>query len=124
MKPLKRFKNIMLYSDSEPNELLIGLCHLVCLPLAIHYDFEVKNYFLGVLAMICGSYQIYATLISGCIKKRLFAVQLATLIAIGTFYNLVHQGIFNGSNTGWGLILFFSFWNMIRVFIEKIKRHG
>ena len=37
---LKKAKNLFWYSDSEPNEVLIAFCHLVCLPLAIAYDFE------------------------------------------------------------------------------------
>lgn len=124
MKGFKRLKNIILYSDSEPNEILIAMCHLICLPLAILVDFEIPNLFLMIIAMISGLYQLYATLWCDCINKRLFAVQFASLIAIGTIYNLVNQGILIGSRTGWLIIMVFSFWNVIRVFLEKINRNG
>ena len=121
-KGLKRVKDIFWYSDSEPNEILIGMCHLIILPLAIHTDFEVKNYFLAILGIIAGGYQLYAALWCGCLNKRLFAVQFAVLIGIGTVVNLYRQDILTGSRLGWVLICVFALWNMIRVFQEKIYK--
>ena len=120
----KRARNIFLYSDSEPNEVMIALCHLICLPLTILADFETKNYMLMLLGFISGLYQLWAVLKKDCIKYRLIAVQVATAIAISTVLNLINQGLFYGSKTGWGIILLFAVWNTIRVFLEKIKRYG
>jgi len=120
----KRARNIFLYSDSEPNEVMIALCHLICLPLTILADFETKNYMLMLLGFISGLYQLWAVLKKDCIKYRLIAVQVATAIAISTVLNLINQGIFYGSKTGWGIILLFAVWNTIRVFLEKTKRYG
>jgi|TARA_R100000030_G_C3172244_1_gene103622 vacuolar-type H+-ATPase subunit I/STV1 len=120
----KRARNIFLYSDSEPNEVMIALCHLICLPLTILADFETKNYMLMLLGFISGFYQLWAVLKKDCIKYRLIAVQVATAIAISTVLNLINQGLFYGSKTGWGIILLFAVWNTIRVFLEKIKRYG
>lgn len=121
-KGLKRVNEIFWYSDSEPNELLIGMCHLVVLPLAIYTDFLVPNWMLAVGAMISGGYQLYAAAWCGCINRRLFAVQLAVLIGVGTVVNLIRQDILNGSRLGWIIILLFALWNMVRVFNEKIYR--
>ena len=120
----KRARNIFLYSDSEPNEVMIALCHLICLPLTILADFETKNYMLMLLGFISGFYRLWAVLKKDCIKYRLIAVQVATAIAISTVLNLINQGLFYGSKTGWGIILLFAVWNTIRVFLEKIKRYG
>lgn len=120
----KRARNIFLYSDSEPNEVMIALCHLICLPLTILADFETKNYMLMLLGFISGFYQLWAVLKKDCIKYRLIAVQIATAIAISTVLNLINQGLFYGSKTGWGIILLFAVWNTIRVFLEKTKRYG
>ena len=122
MKGLKRMKDIFWFSDSEPNEVLIGACHLFILPFAIYTDFNVVNPFLALLGIIAGAYQLYAALWCGCLNKRLFAVQFAVLVGIGTVVNLYKQDILNGSRTGWVLILVFALWNMIRVFHEKIYK--
>ena len=75
MKGLKRIRDIFWFSDSEPNELLIGFCNLIILPLAIITDFEIKNYFLLIGGLISGGYQVYAAAWCGCLNKRLIAVQ-------------------------------------------------
>ncbi len=121
-KGLKRIKDIFWYSDSEPNEVLIGMCHLVILPLAIYTDFDIPNPFLALLGVIAGGYQLYASLWCGCLNKRLFAVQFAVLVGIGTVVNLFKQGLLNGSRAGWCIILVFALWNMIRVFQEKLYK--
>jgi hypothetical protein len=121
-KGFKRIKEIFWFSDSEPNELLIGMCHLFVLPLAIYADFEVKNYLLAVGGMIAGSYQLYAAAWCGCLNKRLIAVQLACIIGIGTCINLQAQGLLNGSRLGWIIICIFALWNTIRVFKEKLHK--
>lgn len=122
MKGYKRMKDIFWFSDSEPNELLIGFCHLIILPLAIITDFEVKNFLLIIGSIISGAYQIHSAAWCGCLKRRLLAVQIAVLISIVTCINLYSQDILKGSHTGWVLILAFAIWNMIRVFVEKLKK--
>jgi len=37
---LAKVKELFWYSDSEPNEVLISFCHLICLPLALIYEFD------------------------------------------------------------------------------------
>lgn len=123
-KGLKKLKQLFWYSDSEPNEVLIAFCHLFCLPLAIYHDFIIKNYFLLVMGCISGAYQLYAVLLKGCIKCRLFAVSYASVIAIGTCFSLYYQGMLKGSQTGWCIILIFALWNMLRVYREVVIKYG
>ena len=120
-KGIKRFNEIFLYSDSEPNEVLIGVLHALILPFAM---MELGNPLLAlqIAASMTGFFQLYAVLYNGSLKIRKIAVQLATLVAIATVLNYCLNGIMNGSHYGWLLILIFAVWNLIRVTKEEIAR--
>ena len=119
---LKRAKEIFLYSDSEPNEVLIALCHLIALPASILFEYENPMPMLCVGAIAAGLFQMWAVLYSGSLKMRLYAVQLATVIAIMTIENLWAAGLLEGSRLGWVIIGLFAGWNTIRVYKEKIEK--
>lgn len=121
---LKKAKNIFLYSDSEPNEVLISLCHLICLPLSICMEYDHPNYWLILVALFAGFYQLWAVLYSGTLKSRLNAVKLACLVALATIINLSMVGLMEGSRTGWIIIFLFACWNVVRVQKENIARNG
>jgi hypothetical protein len=120
-KGYKRFTEIFLYSDSEPNEVLIGLLHAIILPFAM---LELGNplLFLQIAASLTGFFQLYAVLYNGTLTIRKIAVQLATLVAIATVLNYCLNGMMNGSHYGWLLILIFAVWNLIRVTREQIAK--
>lgn len=120
-KGYKRFNEIFLYSDSEPNEVLIGLLHAIILPFAM---LELGNplLFLQIAASLTGFFQLYAVLYNGRLTIRKIAVQLATLVAIATVLNYCLNGMMNGSHYGWLLILIFAVWNLIRVTREQIAK--
>jgi hypothetical protein len=120
-KGIKRFNEIFLYSDSEPNEVLIGVLHALILPFAM---MELGNplLVLQIAASMTGFFQLYAVLYNGSLKIRKIAVQLATLVAIATVLNYFLNGMMNGSHYGWLLILIFAVWNLIRVTKEEIAR--
>lgn len=118
-KGASRFKELFLYSDSEPNEALIGLCHAFVLPAAIMVDFESDSTLLCLFGVLVGVFQLWAVLFNGTLKYRLIGVQLASLVAIMTVENLIASGLFNGSRMGWGIILVFAIWNTVRVYMEK-----
>jgi hypothetical protein len=119
---LKRAKEIFLYSDSEPNEVLIAMCHLIALPASILFEYDNPMPFLCLGAVAAGLFQLWAVLYSGSIKMRLIAVQIATVIAIMTIENLAVEGLLTGSRLGWIIIGLFAAWNTIRVFKEKLQR--
>jgi len=119
---LKKARNIFLYSDSEPNEVLIAMCHLIALPASILFEYENPMPMLCFGAIAAGLFQMWAVLYSGSLKMRLYAVQLATLIAIMTIENLWAEGILEGSRLGWVIIGLFAGWNTIRVYKEKIEK--
>jgi hypothetical protein len=119
---LKRAKEIFLYSDSEPNEVLIAMCHLIALPASILFEYDNPMPLLCVGAVAAGLFQLWAVLYSGSIKMRLIAVQIATVIAIMTIENLAVEGLLTGSRLGWIIIGLFAAWNTIRVFKEKLQR--
>lgn len=116
---LKKFREIFLYSDSEPNEVLIGLLHAVILPVAM-LELGSPYALLQLAASAVGFFQLYAVLFNGTLKIRKWAVQLATLVAIMTVVNYTIAGMLHGSHFGWLLILIFAVWNLIRVTREEI----
>ena len=109
-----RFKQIFLFSDSEPNEVLIGLLHAVILPFAM-FEMGDPSLIFQVLASATGWFQLYSVLYNGKLKIRKIAVQLATLVAIATCINYYMMDMLKGSHFGWLLILIFAIWNLIRV---------
>jgi hypothetical protein len=121
---LAKVKELFWYSDSEPNEVLIAFCHLICLPLALVVEFDNPSIWLVLGGMGAGAFQLWAVVWKGCLKYRLIAVQIATLVAIMTVENLYMEDLLVGSRTGWVIILAFAAWNTIRVFKEKIDRNG
>lgn len=123
-KAINRFTELFWYSDSEPNEVLIAFCHLVALPAALLVEFPQKPFMLCIGAVGAGAFQMWAVLFKGCLKYRLIAVQIATLIAVITVINMTMAGLMNGSRVGWVIIMLFAMWNTVRVFKEKIERHG
>lgn len=124
MRGIEKIKDLFWYSDSEPNEVLISMCHLICLPLALIAEFDSPNFLFILGAAGAGAFQLWAVVWKGCLKYRLIAVQIATLVAIMTIINLSMEGLMTGSRTGWIIILVFAIWNTIRVFKEKLDRHG
>ena len=122
-KGFKKFKEIFLYSDSEPNEVLIGLLHAVILPFAM-LEIGKPSIVLQIMASLVGFFQLYAVLWNGTLKIRKWAVQAATLVAIATVVNYAWAGMLQGSHFGWLLILVFAIWNLIRVTREEISQNA
>lgn len=119
---VKKLKELFWYSDSEPNEVLIAFCHIFALPAALCVDFENPSIPLIMAGILAGSFQLWAVIWNGTLKMRLYAVQIAALIAIATVQNLIAGGLMNGSRIGWCIICLFAIWNTIRVFKEKLQR--
>lgn len=121
-KGLAKLKDLFWYSDSEPNEVLIAMCHIFALPAALCVDFDNPSIPLILSGIAAGSFQMWAVLWNGTLKMRLIAVQIAALIALMTCENLLVSGLMNGSRIGWAIIMFFAIWNTIRVYKEKIEK--
>jgi hypothetical protein len=119
---LSKLKDLFWFSDSEPNEVLIAFCHIFALPAALCVDFDNPSLPLILGGILAGSFQMWAVLWNGTLRMRLYAVQIAALIAIGTVENLIASGLMNGSRVGWGIICLFAIWNTIRVFKEKVDK--
>jgi hypothetical protein len=120
-KGFQRFTEIFLYSDSEPNEVLIGLLHALILPFAmLEMGHPILLFQIG--ASLVGFYQLYAVLYNGTIKVRKYAIQAACLIAIATVINYCMAGLMKGSHFGWVLILIFTIWNLIRITREELLK--
>lgn len=123
-KGLSKLKELFWYSDSEPNEVLIAMCHIFALPAALCVDFENPSVPLITLGIAAGSFQLWAVVWNGTLKMRLYAVQIAAVIALMTVENLFVEDLLNGSRIGWAIIMCFAMWNTVRVFKEKSERNG
>ena len=123
LKGWNKVKDLFWYSDSEPNEVLIAFCHVVALPSSMIIEFNSPNPLFILGGIGAGLFQLWAVLFKGCLKYRLIAVQLASIIAVMTVINLFLEGLMEGSRVGWVIILMFAFWNTVRVFKEKMERN-
>lgn len=121
-KGLAKVKDLFWYSDSEPNEVLIAFCHIFALPAALCVDFDNPSIPLILGGIAAGAFQMWSVVWNGTLRMRLYAVQLAAIIAFMTVENLFVEGMLNGSRIGWAIIMFFAFWNTVRVFKEKMEK--
>jgi len=124
VKGLAKVKELFWYSDSEPNEVLIALCHIIALPAALCVDFDNPSVLLISGGIAAGAFQMWAVVWNGTLKMRLLAVQIAALVALMTIENLWVEGLLSGSRIGWVIIGLFAIWNTIRVFKEKIETNA
>lgn len=121
-KGLAKLKELFWYSDSEPNEVLIAFCHIIALPAALCVDFDNPSVPLIMGGIAAGGFQMWAVVWNGTLRMRLYAVQIAAVIAFMTVENLFVEGMLNGSRVGWAIIMVFAMWNTVRVFKEKTQK--
>jgi len=69
-----------------------------------------------------GCFQMWSVVWNGTLRMRLYAVQIAAVIAFMTVENLFVEGLLNGSRVGWAIIMVFAMWNTVRVFKEKMEK--
>ena len=121
-KGLAKVKDLFWYSDSEPNEVLIAFCHIFALPAALCVDFDNPSIPLILGGVAAGIFQMWSVVWDGTLRMRLYAVQIAAVIAFMTVENLFVEGLLNGSRIGWAIIMVFAMWNTVRVFKEKMEK--
>ncbi len=118
-KGLERAKAIMKYTDSESNELMIGVLHMCILPFAM-FELGTPWIALQIAAHLAGGFQVYCALWDGRLSMRKLAVQIASIISIATVANYTTAGMMQGSHLGWLLICGMSVWNLYRVTNEQM----
>ena len=121
-KGIAKLKDLFWYSDSEPNEVLIAMCHIFALPAALCVDFDNPSIPLILGGVAAGLFQMWSVVWDGTLRMRLYAVQIAAVIAFMTVENLFVEGLLNGSRIGWAIIMVFAMWNTVRVFKEKMEK--
>ena len=58
----------------------------------------------------------------GTLRMRLYAVQVAAVIAFMTVENLFVEGLLNGSRIGWAIIMVFAMWNTVEYLKKKMEK--
>ena len=71
MKGWAKVKDLFWYSDSEPNEVLISMCHSVCLPIAIWAESDDPSFLLMFLGACAGMFQLWAVIWNGYTKVQI-----------------------------------------------------
>jgi len=118
-KGFARVMAIMKYTDSESNELMIGVLHMAILPFAM-FELGSPWMMLQIGAHLAGIFQVYCALWDGRLFMRKLAVQIASAISIATVANYTSAGMMHGSHLGWLLICAMSIWNLYRVTNEEM----
>lgn len=108
---------ILMHSNSEPNELMIGLLHFVILPFAM-LELGEPLLILQISASLVGLFQLYSVLFDGSLEMRKWSAQAACMIAASTVVNYSLVDMLHGSHLSWLLIFGFSIWNCYRLNIE------
>lgn len=117
---LRRAREIFLFSDSEPNEVLIGVLHCAILPFAM-FELGTPWVALQIGAHMAGVFQLFCVLYNGTLRLRSMATKVAALVSVMTVANYTAGGLMHGSNFGWLLICVFAFWNVVRVERERMQ---
>ena len=120
---LERAKAIMKYTDSESNELMIGVLHMCILPFAM---FELGQPW-AILQVAARARWCVSNLLcpwDGRLFMRKIAVQIASIISVATVANYTSAGMMQGSHLGWLLICAMSIWNLYRVTNESMSTEG
>ncbi len=118
---LKNLKELFLWSDSEPNEILIGALHAFVLPFAI---LEIGNiWYLQLAGILGGLFQLYSVGTKDIYCRRIACI-VAMTISFATVVDYITAGMMKGSQLGWFLILVFTLWNLIRVSKEYHYKNG
>lgn len=121
VKGYERAKQILKYTDSESNELMIGVLHMCILPFAM-FELGSPWMLLQIGAHLAGIFQLYCVLWNGTLWMREIAVKIATVISIATVINYTLGGMMSGSHLGWVLVCVMSIWNLYRVTNESISK--
>tara|TARA_R110000796_G_scaffold24946_4_gene70865 strand:+ start:556 stop:927 length:372 start_codon:yes stop_codon:yes gene_type:complete len=120
-KIFSNLKELFLWSDSEPNEILIGLLHAFILPIAI---LEIGSlWFMQVIAISSGLFQLYAVGTKDIWCRRL-ACFISVVVSFTTVVDYITTGAMKGSQLGWILIFIFAVWNLTRVSKEYRHKDG
>lgn len=117
-----RAKEILLYSDPDCLELMIGLLHAFILPLAMFELGDKPWLLLQIGAHIAGLFQLRAVLSKGTLGSRIRSVQVACIISVATCLNFTMAGMMKGSHLGWALVLVMNLWVLVRLTRQKESR--
>lgn len=118
-----RLRQIWLYSDSQPTEILLAICNIFLAPIAILS--EVGDlYFYALIVIATGINQII------CVAKDNIDCRVkASMFTFGIYLTsaimyLSHVGFPTPTHYGWVVLVISSFSSMGRVTREKIYRNG
>ena len=120
-KKIKNLRNILLYSDSEPTELLVGLISGLMVPLFLwrSHNEIMALYFVFILL---GVYQIGAVICSNFVAREracLFTMATYIVMFLNTTIISVYLKFPIGYELHWLFLAVISLWNLKRVSVDK-----
>lgn len=118
-----RLRQIWLYSDSQPTEIVLAFCNIFLAPIAILNEIG-SLYFYVVLIAISGVYQIVCVASDdiNC-RSKASTITFGIYLANSILY-LLTVGFPTPTHYGWIVFVLASLGSMGRITREKIHRHG
>lgn len=120
---LKNLRNILVYSDPEPTEFLIGLISLLMIPLFLWRN-GIEILALYIVFVGLGLYQICSLAGSDfCLRQRacLFTMAAYLVMFFNTTIISVYLSFPIGYETHWLFLALVSFWNLKRVSTDHLR---
>jgi len=120
-KKIKNLRNILLYSDSEPTELLVGLISGLMVPLFLwrNHNEIMALYFIFIGL---GLFQIGAVICSNFVARErasLFTMATYIVMFLNTTIISVYLKFPIGYELHWLFLAVISVWNLKRVSVDK-----
>ena len=88
----KNFCDLMRYGDSQPSELLVGLCHSALVPLMLDDYGHVASWMPWLVAFM-GTLQCYHSVAGDLIKRHIVNVAVALMTATIAVSAMWHSGV-------------------------------
>lgn len=118
-----RLRQIWLYSDSQPTEIILALCNIFLTPLAILFEIGELYFYISVV-IISGLYQILCVTSDDIICRVRASMFTFGIYCASAILYLLTIGFPTPTHYGWIVFVIASFGSMGRVTREKIFRNG
>lgn len=118
-----RLRQIWLYSDSQPTEIVLAICNIFLAPIAILNEVG-PLYAYTSLVIISGIYQILCVASDDLTCRVRASLLTFGIYCASTIMYITHIGLPTPTHYGWIVFIIASFGSMGRVTREKIYRNG
>ena len=117
----KHLKEVWLFSDGQPTEIILATINIFLTPIALCLEVECVGVFIVGL-IVSGLYQLWCVA-SDCLKCRLRGAFFTFSAYFGTLIMYLGSiGLPTPSHWGWFILVFASFFSLVRIKKELLYR--